>query len=74
MNWRRVCNWIPAIRGRRKDDDQSEVFYKNDIASEHDHSAAEDLADIEAARAARAEVSAEGSVPWDQVKADLGLI
>ena len=36
--------------------------------------AAEDLADIEAARAARAEVSAQGSIPWDQVKADLGLI
>ena len=35
---------------------------------------AEDLADIEAARAARAEVSAQGSIPWDQVKADLGLI
>ena len=26
------------------------------------------------ARAARAEVSAQGSIPWDQVKADLGLI
>ena len=36
--------------------------------------AAEDLADIEAARAARAEVSAQGSIPWDRVKADLGLI
>ena len=36
--------------------------------------AAEDLADIEAARAARAAVSAQGSIPWDQVKADLGLI
>lgn len=36
--------------------------------------AAEDLADIEAARAARAEVSAQGSIPWDQVKADLSLI
>jgi prevent-host-death family protein len=36
--------------------------------------AAEDLADIEAARAARAEM-AEGQVaiPWEQVKADLGL-
>ena len=36
--------------------------------------AAEDLADIEAARAARAEVSAQGSIPWDRVKADLSLI
>lgn len=36
--------------------------------------AAEALEDIEAARAARAEVSAEGSIPWDRVKADLGLI
>ena len=35
---------------------------------------AEGLADIEAARAARAEVSAQGSIPWDRVKADLGLI
>ena len=35
---------------------------------------AEDLVDIEAARAARAEVSAQGSIPWDRVKADLGLI
>lgn len=37
--------------------------------------AAEDLADITAAAAARAELdSPEGeAVPWDQVKADLGL-
>lgn len=35
--------------------------------------AAEDLADIEAARAARAEVKSGGSVPWEAVKADLGL-
>lgn len=35
--------------------------------------AAEDLADIEAARAARAEIADEGTIPWDQVKADLGL-
>lgn len=36
--------------------------------------AAEDLADIEAAKAARQEI-AEGQapIPWDQVKADLGL-
>lgn len=36
---------------------------------------AEDLADIRAAEAARAEVAASGAVPipWDQVKADLGL-
>ncbi|WP_211336562.1 type II toxin-antitoxin system Phd/YefM family antitoxin [Luteococcus japonicus] len=35
--------------------------------------AAEDLADIEAARAARAEIDTEGTIPWDQVKADLGI-
>lgn len=36
--------------------------------------AAEDLTDIEAARAARAEIAHEGTIPWDQVKADLGLV
>ena len=36
--------------------------------------AAEDLADIEAARAARDEMTdGAGSIPWEQVKADLGL-
>lgn len=36
--------------------------------------AAEDLADIESARAARAEAAAGATaVPWEQVKADLGL-
>lgn len=35
--------------------------------------AAEDLADIEASRVARTEIKAEGTIPWDQVKADLGL-
>ncbi|TSD58403.1 type II toxin-antitoxin system Phd/YefM family antitoxin [Aeromicrobium piscarium] len=37
--------------------------------------AAEDLADIRAAAAARAEMeeSGEASIPWEQVKADLGL-
>lgn len=36
--------------------------------------AAEDLADIEAARAARAELDeGETAIPWEQVKADLGL-
>ncbi|MGH3510282.1 MAG: type II toxin-antitoxin system Phd/YefM family antitoxin [Nocardioidaceae bacterium] len=36
--------------------------------------AAEDLADIEAARAARAELAdGEEAIPWEQVKADLGL-
>ena len=36
--------------------------------------AAEDLADIRAARAARDEIAAgEPVVPWDEVKADLGL-
>ena len=35
--------------------------------------AAENLADIEAARAARAEVEVEGTIPWDEVKADLGI-
>ncbi len=36
--------------------------------------AAEDLADIESARAAREEMAeGEQAIPWDQVKADLGL-
>ena len=36
--------------------------------------AAEDLADIEAAQRARAEiVDGDPAVPWEQVKADLGL-
>lgn len=36
--------------------------------------AAEDLADIEAARAARAELATgQAAIPWEQVKADLGL-
>jgi prevent-host-death family protein len=36
--------------------------------------AAEDLADVEAAKAARAEMaSGEAAIPWDEVKADLGL-
>jgi antitoxin Phd len=37
--------------------------------------AAEDLADIEAARAAREEMAETGEtpIPWDDVKADLGL-
>ena len=36
---------------------------------------AEDMADIRAAEAARAEMEATGerSIPWDEVKADLGL-
>ena len=35
--------------------------------------AAEDLEDIKAADAARAEVAEHGTIPWDKVKADLGL-
>ena len=35
--------------------------------------AAEDLADIEAADAARAEIAKHGTIPWNEVKADLGL-
>lgn len=36
--------------------------------------AAEDLADLKAARAARAELDdGESAIPWEQVKADLGL-
>ena len=36
--------------------------------------AAEDLADVEAAKAARAEMaSGEAGIPWHEVKADLGL-
>ncbi|MBM7815688.1 hypothetical protein JOE56_000382 [Brevibacterium paucivorans] len=33
----------------------------------------EDRADIEAARVSRAEVEADGAVPWDEVKADLDI-
>ena len=38
--------------------------------------AAEDLADIEAAQTARAEMveSDEVAIPWEQVKADFGLV
>ncbi len=38
--------------------------------------AAENLADIEAARAARQEMAETGEapIPWDEVKADLGLV
>jgi antitoxin Phd len=37
--------------------------------------AAEDLAELEAARAAREEMaSGPAPIPWDQVKADLGLV
>jgi len=37
--------------------------------------AAEDLADLQAAAAARAEMAetGQGAIPWEQVKADLGL-
>ena len=35
--------------------------------------AAEELADVEAADAARAEIVEHGTIPWDEVKADLGL-
>lgn len=37
--------------------------------------AAEDLADLRAAAAARAEMAetGEGPIPWEQVKADLGM-
>lgn len=35
--------------------------------------AAEDLADIEAADAARVEIAEHGTIPWADVKADLGL-
>ena len=34
--------------------------------------AVEDLADLEAADAARAEIAKHGTIPWDEVKADLG--
>ena len=34
--------------------------------------AAEDLADIEAADAARAEIAEYGTIPWDEVKVSLG--
>ena len=35
--------------------------------------AAEGLADIEAADAARVEIAKHGTIPWGEVKADLGL-
>ncbi|BAW93622.1 prevent-host-death family protein [Actinomyces sp. Chiba101] len=35
--------------------------------------ATEGLADIEAAEAARAGIAENGTVPWDEVKAELGL-
>ena len=35
--------------------------------------AAEDLADIEAAEDARAEIAERGTIPWEEVKADLGF-
>lgn len=34
---------------------------------------AEDLADIEAADVARAEIAEHGTIPWDELNADLGL-
>ena len=34
--------------------------------------AAEDLADIEAADASRAEIAKHGTIPWEEVTADLG--
>jgi prevent-host-death family protein len=41
---------------------------------EHLIEAAEDLADLRAAAESRAEIAAgEAPIPWDQVKADLGL-
>jgi hypothetical protein len=40
------------------------------------HRLAEDMADIRAAEAARAEMKATGEqpIPWAEVKADLGLV
>ena len=35
--------------------------------------AAEDLVDIEASAAARAEITEHGTIPWDGVKAGLGI-
>ena len=35
--------------------------------------AAEDLADIEAADVARAEIAEHGTIPWDELNTDLGL-
>ena len=35
--------------------------------------AAEDLADLEAADVARAEIAEQGTIPWDGVKAGLGI-
>ena len=42
---------------------------------EHLIEAAEDLVDLRAAASARAEIEAGAeAIPWDQVKADLGLV
>lgn len=35
--------------------------------------AMEDLADMDAADATRAEIAEHGTIPWEEVKADLGL-
>lgn len=35
--------------------------------------AAEELADMEVADAARAEIAKHATIPWEEVKADLGL-
>lgn len=35
--------------------------------------AAEDLADLRAAREAKAEIAEEGTIPWEEVKVELGL-
>jgi len=58
-----------ARRGRRV----AAVIDAEDL--EHLLELAEDMADIRAAEAARAEMRAtsEAPIPWEQVKADLGL-
>ena len=53
-------------RGRRV----AAVIHADDL--ERLTQAAEDLADLEAAEAARAEIAEHGTIPWDEVKADLG--
>ena len=76
-----ACNWLDEIvddvcarrepvfltrRGRRV----AAVIDAHDL--ERLTQAAEDLADLEAADAARAEIAEHGTIPWNEVKAGLG--
>ena len=45
-----------------------------DLVKADGTSSGKDMQHRYSVRAVRAEVSAQGSIPWDRVKADLGLI